>query len=363
MLFIDGLQQAVSQFGKDVMSEQRLVNILSDFGAFENIALRNILEKAVKMNLAAKLLPLETEPDSFRILKINVIVDDVARVNGFQPELTRIVVRGMAFALGLLQEFSVQHPVKETETPLPETPATTAVSHVVRIAGLSINMIKVEKGVFSMGGTSEQGLFASYDEKPPVYAELNTYYIADTPVTQDLWQTVTGDNPSHFKGPQLPVERVTWYECKRFIAKLNLMTGFEFRFPTEAEWEYAARGAKKGGRKRYAGCDDNNMRDFVWFAANSGDSTHEVRLKKPNELGLYDMSGNINEWCYDWYESSYASNWHFYNPQGPDFGTYKVCRGGCWQSKPADCRVSKRFSANPKFKNGQIGLRLAATTL
>ena len=363
MLFIDALQQAVSQFGKDIMHEPRLVNILSDFGAFENIALRNILEKSIKMNVAAKLLPLMAEPDSFRILKINVIVDDMARINGFQSELTRIVVRGMAFALGLLQEPPVLQPVKNMDTPLPETPPTTAVSHVVRIAGLSINMIKVEKGVFSMGGTAEQGLFAAFDEKPPVYAELNTYFIADTPVTQDLWEAVTGDNPSHFKGPQRPVERVTWTECKRFITKLNIMTGFEFRFPTEAEWEYAARGAKKGARKPYAGCDHNNIQDFVWFAANSDDCTHEVRLKKPNELGLYDMSGNINEWCYDWYANSYANNWHFNNPQGPDFGSYKVCRGGCWKSKPADCRVSKRFPANPGFRNSQIGLRLAASNL
>jgi formylglycine-generating enzyme required for sulfatase activity len=363
MLFIDGLQQAVSQFGKDVMSEQRLVNILSDFGAFENTALRNILEKAVKINVAAKLLLLEVEPDSFRILKINGIVDDMARVNGFQPELTRIVVRGMAFALGLLLDPSVQQPVKKTDTSRPETPATTAVSHVVSIAGMSINMIKVEKGVFSMGGTAEQGLFASFDEKPPVYAELNTYYIADTPVTQDLWETVTGDNPSHFKGPKLPVERVTWRECKRFIAKLNIMTGFEFRFPTEAEWEYAARGANKGKRQMFAGCGENELIDFVWFDANSGDRTHEVRLKKPNELGLYDMSGNINEWCSDWYANSYANNCHFLNPQGPDSGSYKVCRGGCWKSKPADCRVSKRFPANPDFRNSLIGFRLAATTL
>ena len=363
MLFIDALQQAVSQFGKDVMSEPRLVNILSDFGAFENVALKNILEKAIKMNVAAKLLPLEKEPNSFRILKINVIVDEMARINGFQSELTRIVVRGMAFAMGLLQESPVQQPVKDTDTPLSETPGTTTVSHVVRIAGLSINMIEVKKGVFSMGGTAEQGLFASFDEKPPVYAELNTYYMADTPVTQDLWEGVMGNNPSHFTGARLPVERVTWHECLRFISKLNFITGFEFRMPTEAEWEYAARGANMGKRQLFAGCDEKKLNDYVWYAGNSGDRTHEVKLKKPNELGLYDMSGNINEWCSDWYANSYANNWHFHNPQGPDFGSYKVCRGGCWKSKQAECRVSKRFPANPDFRNSQIGFRLAATTL
>ena len=192
--------------------------------------------------------------------------------------------------------------------------------------GISIDMVRVEAGTFTMGATPE--MKDPYeDEKPTHRVTLtNDYYMGKYEVTQALWQTVMGNNPSNFKGDNLPVEKVSWDDCQEFISKLNRITGKTFRLPTEAEWEYAARGGNKSRGYQYSG--SNNLLDVAWFRDNSGSKTHAVGTKQPNELGIYDMSGNVCEWCHDWY-GAYSSSSQV-NPTGANSGSYRVIRGGSW---------------------------------
>ena len=217
-------------------------------------------------------------------------------------------------------------------------------------------MIFVEGGTFQMGATSEQGSDAYDNEKPVHQVTLSDYYIGETEVTQELWQAVMGSNPSDFNtSNQLPVELVTWNDCQTFITRLNELTGKQFRLPTEAEWEYAARGGNLSQGYTYSGSNDINA--VAWYRDNSDDMTHEVGTKAPNELGIYDMTGNVEEWCQDWY-GSYSSDAQT-NPTGPSSGSRRVYRGGfCW-TPVGGCRVSYRFSCKPSDTYNYIGLRLA----
>ena len=220
--------------------------------------------------------------------------------------------------------------------------------------GVAFQMVEVRGGTFTMGATSEQGSDAKSDEKPAHKVTLSDYYIGKTEVTQALWKAVMGNNPSSFKGENLPVECISWNDCKAFISKLNSLTGKRFRMPTEAEWEYAARGGSKSRGYKYSG--SNTLDDVAWYWDNSGRKTHEVGTKKPNELGLYDMSGNVWEWCSDWY-GDYSSSAQT-NPKGPDSGTYRVYRGGSWDGDARDCRCSGRHDYGPDYRGSYLGLRL-----
>ena len=226
------------------------------------------------------------------------------------------------------------------------------------IKQLVANMVRVEGGTFTMGATAEQGSDASYDEKPTHQVTLSTYYIGKYEVTQAEWYAVMGTNPSEFKGDNLPVENVTWYECQEFIRKLNELTGKQFRLPTEAEWEYAARGGKRSYGAKYAGGDIDNV---GWYSGNSNNTTHPVGLKRANELGLYDMTGNVWEWCQDWY-GSYSSISQT-NPQGPATGYRRVLRGGAWDFDASGCCLSCRISGEPGIRRFNLGLRLALSSL
>ncbi len=222
--------------------------------------------------------------------------------------------------------------------------------------GIEIKMVKVEGGTFTMGasGTDTE---ANDDEYPAHSVTLSTYYIGQTEVTQQLWRAVMGNNPSYHTGDVFcPVEEVSWNDCQTFISKLNEMTGQNFRLPTEAEWEFAARGGNKSRGFMYAGSDDLN--EVGW--CNGGDSnttTHPVATKLPNELGLYDMSGNVREWCSDRYGSYSAANQT--DPQGPTSGTYRVHRGGGSGNKATACRITQRFRFGPSSVLSYLGLRLA----
>ena len=174
-------------------------------------------------------------------------------------------------------------------------------------------------------------------------------------VTQALWEAVMGSNPSIFEGDNLPVETVSWNDCQEFISKLNSMTGRKFRLPTEAEWEYAARGGKKSRSYQYSG--SSNISDVAWYDGNSGSKTHPVGTKQANELGIYDMSGNVYEWCLDWY-GSYSSSSQT-NPTGADSGSSRVCRCGGWGSYARGCRLSYRYNFTPDDRRVYLGLRLA----
>ena len=175
-------------------------------------------------------------------------------------------------------------------------------------------------------------------------------------VTQAEWEAVMGSNPSRFKGANRPVEQVSWNDCQTFINKLNSASGFHFRMPTEAEWEYAARGGSSSRGYKYAGGNDINA--VAWYDGNSGRQTHDVGTKRPNELGIYDMSGNVWEWCSDWYGDKYYGSSSSTNPKGPSSGSYRVSRGGSWNSIARYCRVANRDFSDPDFRIIDLGLRL-----
>ena len=220
--------------------------------------------------------------------------------------------------------------------------------------GISIEMVRVEAGTFTMGATPEMK-DPWDDEKPTHQVTLtNDYYIGKYEVTQALWKAVMGKNPSKFKGDNLPVEQVNWKDCQEFLSKLNNTTGKKFRLPTEAEWEYAARGGKKSRGYQYSG--SNNISDVAWYEDNSGSKTHTVGSKQANELGIYDMSGNVWEWCHDW-KGSYSSSSQV-NPTGANSGSYRVGRGGSWRHAARGCRSSYRNNSTPDNRNDSLGLRL-----
>ena len=225
-----------------------------------------------------------------------------------------------------------------------------------QIKGVEFKMVKVAGGTFQMGATSEQGEDAYAWEKPVHSVTLSDYYIGQTEVTQELWEAVMGSNPSYFTGDnRRPVEMVSWNDCQEFIKKLNRLTGKNFRLPTEAEWEYAARGGNKSRGYKYSGSDNPDL--VAWYDDNSGDKTHPVAQKQSNELGLYDMSGNVWEWCQDWY-GDYSSNSQT-NPTGASKGSYRVLRGGSWYYNARYVRVSNRNRSTPDYRLSRHGLRLA----
>ena len=215
--------------------------------------------------------------------------------------------------------------------------------------GISIDMVRVEAGTFTMG--EMKNLY----EKPTHRVTLtNDYYIGKYEVTQALWKAVMGNNPSNFKGDNLPVEIVSWDDCQKFLSKLNRITGKTFRLPTEAEWEYAARGGNKSRGYQYSG--SNNLLDVAWFWDNSGHKTHAVGTKQANELGIYDMSGNVWEWCQDWYGKYNSSSQ--VNPTGANSGSFRVFRGGGWSCNDVGCRSSYRCYRSPDIRDDDLGLRL-----
>ena len=217
-------------------------------------------------------------------------------------------------------------------------------------------MIYVKGGQFSMGAASKRDDKYDNDEKPFHKVMLSDFKMSRTEVTQELWEAVMGSNPSHFKGKKLPVENVSWNDCQEFIKKLNQLTGLSFRLPTEAEWEFAARGGRKSDDYIFSGRDD--ITNVAWYIETTRDlGTKPVATKSPNELGFYDMSGNVWEWCSDWY-GQYSSLPEV-NPEGLSTGEFRVCRGGSWNNYVGSCRVSNRSYNNPEIGSNNLGFRLA----
>ena len=228
------------------------------------------------------------------------------------------------------------------------------------VEDVSFKMILVEHGHFMMGATSEQE--DSYDFEKPVHKVILTkdYYMGETQVTQALWGAVMGNNPSVFVGGERPVNCVSWDECQEFIRKLNRklrcqLYGKSFRLPTEAEWEFAARGGNKSCGYQYSGSDD--LDEVACYSGNSDSETCDVASFDSNELGIYDMSGNVWEWCHDWFGSYNRSAQT--DPKGPSGGSGRVIRGGGWRNDVRKCRLSYRFTGSPDYYSLAIGLRLA----
>jgi len=231
----------------------------------------------------------------------------------------------------------------------------------------AFRMIYVKGAVFDMGGESWRD-----DAKPIHKVELSDYWIGEFLVTQTIWEQVMKNNPSTFKGKNRPVEYISWNEVvQEFLPELNKQAAKErkenilFRLPTEAEWEYAARGGIESKGYLYAG--GNKIEELAWYSSNSHRETKAVGLKLPNELGLYDMSGNVREWCHDWYDKEYYLSCHkkgiSKDPTGPESGTYRVLRGGSWSLNSEGCRSTFRATYLPDYRNDDIGFRLVLSSL
>lgn len=225
------------------------------------------------------------------------------------------------------------------------------------------NMVAIRGGTFVMGA-NETMSDADRDQKPAHLVEVSDFSIGRFQVRQREWEAVMDCNPSYWKDyylDELPVEQVSWNDCQEFITRLNKMTGMAFRLPTEAEWEFAALGGNNSHNFKFAGSDLPynvawcNYRDYYW--SKKGNNTMSVGTKRPNELGLYDMSGNVAEWCSDWY-GNYSEEKQT-NPVGASCGIGRVCRGGGWYDDAERCSVKFRGVARPDFKSYALGLRLA----
>ena len=265
-------------------------------------------------------------------------------------------------------------------TSLALAPQPISRNRTFTVKGVSFTMIPVEGGTFTMGATREQRSDAEDDEKPTHRVTISDYYIGETEVTQALWEavmtysgaTTTGETLTAYSDPWLGSNPLSTYGVGEnypayyvshddivdiFLPRLNAITGKTFRLPTEAEWEYAARGGNKSKGYKYAG--SNTIGNVAWYESNSKSKTYPVKGKQANELGLYDMSGNVWEWCSDWY-GSYSSSAQT-NPTGPATGSFRVCRGGCRYGDARSCRVSNRSYNTPVFRFNDLGLRLALT--
>ena len=251
----------------------------------------------------------------------------------------------------------------------PETKEETHPSCIKEENVIKTNKPKKEKGVYCVENVKfkmipvEGGSFTMGNKEHAHKVSLSSYKIGETPVTQELWQAVMGDNPSKYKGENRPIEQVSWEDCQKFIKKLNQITGKMFRLPTEAEWEFAARGGNRSLKTIYSG--GMNLDDVAWYNMNCSENedsglnfgTHDVKAKAPNELRIYDMSGNVWEWCSDWF-AEYPHQ-HESNPVGPNTGQGKVCRGGSWNSDSMCCEVKYRNYGGVLKRDSSYGLRLA----
>ncbi len=224
------------------------------------------------------------------------------------------------------------------------------------------NMVQVDGGVFTMGCVSGRDGSGFGDEYPAHQVLLSAFYISRYQLTQDEWETIMGENPSKFKGNRLPVTNVSWHDCQNFILRLNQYSGRTFRLPTEAEWEYAARGGRLGRNTLYAGSD--RLDDVGWYDANAHHALHEVGLLMPNELGLYDMTGNVHEWCADTFYR-YSANVSGYeeDPIHHDGSLQRMTRGGSWLNGAGFMRIAQRSTDNADMRSSTIGLRLAMSSM
>ena len=252
------------------------------------------------------------------------------------------------------EEVTVVEVAKPKQPVAVKAPKIESSRETFTINGVSFDMIKVEGGKFWMGAQKMDPSGSNYDEEAsecegPVHQKtVGKFYIGETQVTQELWKAVMGSNPSAFKGLRLPVEQVNWNDCQSFVQKLNTITGRVFRLPTEAEWEFAARGGNQSVGLIYSG--DNTARFVAWYSENSSNTTHPVKQKSPNELGLYDMSGNVWEWTSNNWRNDYSSS---------EDNSCRVLRGGSWHRLARYVRVSFRYNYTPDSRYNFIGLRLA----
>ena len=331
----------VKVYGEELYrTPERLKNLIGDLYGGEERVKRLFRRALIEDKLSVKVYEIAQKPKNERQPFYNRLASQFAEGNYFSLELSLKVVGSLVS--GLTGEV--------LEGAQPESR-----NRIVQVGDVQFEMVYVEGGTFRMGATEEQGRDAWNIEEPVHRVTLSSYLIGKHEVTQALWEEVMGCNPSKNKqGGDYPVENVSWFDCQEFIGKLNARTGMQFRLPTEAEWEYAARGGDRSKGYKYAG--SGNLDEVGWYGGNSGKHTHPVGEKKPNELGLYDMSGNVFEWCQDWY-GDYSSEAQT-NPTGLQSGGDRVLRGGSYWGSARGCRVSNRSHFGPGGWNDYDGLRL-----
>ena len=334
----------VKVYGEELYrNPERLKNLIGDLYGGEERVKKLFRRALVEEKLSVKVYEIAQKPKNERQPFYNRLASQFAEGNYFSLELSLKVVGSLV--TGLTGEV--------LEGAQPESK-----KRLVQVGDVQFEMVYVEGGTFRMGATEEQGRDARDNEKPVHRVTLSSYLIGKHKVTQGLWEEVMGANPSvNEQGGDYPVENVSWFDCQKFIEKLNARTartGMRFRLPTEAEWEYAARGGDRSKGYKYAG--SNKLNEVGWYRSNSGNHTHPVGLKKPNELGLYDMSGNVLEWCEDRFGA--YSNEAQTNPTGPQSGYSRVLRGGSFWSYARGCRVSYRCNNGPGYRIDRGGLRL-----
>lgn len=239
-------------------------------------------------------------------------------------------------------------------------------NRVFTVNHIPLKMVFVKGGDMRLGCDNSRDDSCRAEEIPVHVVKLSDYYIGETEITQAQWMAVMGrdNNPSYWKGNSLPVERVSWAECQRFVNRLNkflakeLPEGYRFALPSEAQWEYAARGGMKSAGTRYAG--GNDLIKLAWFYDNSSQCTHDVRVKAANELGVFDMSGNVWEWCQDFYnENYYSENQEWNNPLNIQENSYYVLRGGSWNYAAPYQRCAKRDYGSQHSRYEDCGFRVA----
>lgn len=271
-----------------------------------------------------------------------------------------VILMGLALSATMMAQGIIRHKTPVTPSSTKRQSAQPAASPAKQqaVAQLIGNMVYVQGGTFTMGRTSSKAYWCDDSDQPAHQVTVGSFYICKYEVTQKLWKAFMGNNPSWTKADNMPVEWVNWVTAQKFIRKLNAFSGKKFRLPTEAEWEYAARGGNRSHNYLYSGSDDINA--VAWWKDNSGDKLHPVGTKRPNELGLYDMTGNAYEWCSDWQEP-YQSGAQT-NPKGPQTGDWKVMRGGNQSSSESESGVMTRSQCMPDIATC-CGLRLVCDRL
>ena len=360
----------VKVYGNEIYrNPDRLKNLIGDLYGGEERVKRLFRRALIEDKLSVKVYEIAQKPENERLPFYNRLASQFAEGNYFSLELSLKVVGSLVTGLtgevldgaGLGQDAgnaNIQRgksPRGQGQTDTAKTvPQPATQNRIVQVGNVQFEMVHVEGGTFRMGATKEQG-DARNNERPVHPVTLSSYLIGKHEVTQALWEEVMGSNPSGNKqGGDYPVEYLSWDDCQEFIEKLNDRTRMKFRLPTEAEWEYAARGGSRSKGYKYAG--SNKLNEVGWYNGNSGGHTHPVGQKKPNELGLYDMSGNVLEWCQDW-DGAYSIEAQT-NPAGPQSGRYRVLRGGSFRFVAGVCRVSFRYYCGLGSGDGSFGLRL-----
>lgn len=325
--FINALMKEVDRQTSGDVKQNQIVSLGQRYGVKYVVAI-DITEAFDELYVVSRIINLETG-----------VVGNSTDTSGQVESISQLTKLADNIAAGLLKDTAQG---SGSSSAYLRSGGNGAQVETFNVNGVTFEMVKVDGGSF-LSGSYE------WSDTQPIHNEnVNTFYIGKTEVTQQLWNAVMGSNPSNFRGENLPVENVSWFDCQEFVERLSRLTGRIFRLPSEAEWEYAARGGNKSHNYKYSGSDD--VYRVAWYSENSGGRTHPVAQKLDNELGIYDMSGNVWEWCVDIWSDSYNQ---------PRNSSYRVFRGGSRINAATGCRVAYRSRSSPGYRGNDVGLRLA----